>query len=188
MFLPYLDLTVTERTTYSLYKTNSPFGTSAAFAYDLTDLFLEGYQPDGLWLQQVEILDGMLSRSSLPAHQVLYRATSNESVTRYLNGTQLVYPAYMPTSTDSVSVQMHFGGLRTPALLVIECTQGTPALDMDMNPQHGNTLEKEILLPRSLSLNLIDITTITTRAEMAQHMGSFYASMYSSLKIYKFTT
>lgn len=188
MFLEYASLTVAEQATYSLYKTNAPFDSGFAFVYDLTDLYLSGGQPNGLWLQQVQLLDGMLSRSYLAQNKILYRATSEDMVIPYVKNNNFIYPGYMSTTNDSTAVHAHFGVRGTPALLIVDCTRGTSALNMDMNPDHGNTWEKEILLPRSLPLTLVDITTVTDSKEIALHMGAYFASIKSSLRLYKFTT
>jgi hypothetical protein len=188
MFLRYSDLTTAEEATYSLYKTNGPFEQSPAFAYSLTDFFLQKQILTGPWAQQVQLLDGMLSRSCLPQDQILYRAMSDAAVLPYLNGQDFSYPGFMSTTTDAFAVHSHFGVRGTPALLIIECSKGTPALDMEMNNQHGNKLEREILLPRNLPLQVESIEIITASSELYSHMGGYFSTRASALKLYKLST
>lgn len=172
---------------FHLYKANSPFDGQSCFTDYLNEQLALGQPLSHLWASKAEELDSLIWRSPIQETAMLYRATLDGYVNRFISGdSELIYPAFMSTSDDESSIQRHFS---TPhrnisaALLKIECPAGTPALDMEADTSFGGH-EREFLLPRNSIFEVISMYETTERHEMAQIMSSFYATSYSSLKVY----
>jgi hypothetical protein len=146
--------TLTAEKVFHHYKANSPFSGETCFADYLNQSLRDEIELGEPWIEAAFLLDNIIAKSYLQETTVLYRATIDAFVNRYLAGTELIYPAYMSTSTDVSSVGRHFAtafrGIPA-AFLKIECAAGLPALDMETEECFGGH-EHEILLPRRFEI------------------------------------
>jgi len=171
---------------FRLYKANAPFAGQQCFADYLNQCLRDGDPLAEPWLSARSSLDAMIAHSSLSQSTTLYRATIDAFVYPYRVGNEIMYPAYMSTTTDEGSLQRHFAcGFRDvpAALLKIECPPGLPALDMESDRAFGGH-EQEVLLPRGSRFEVLDISEETDRQVMAEIISPVYVGAYTLLKTY----
>ncbi len=116
----------------------------------------------------------------------VYRATIDPYVAPYIRDGELVYPAFMSTSTEELAVERHFSGPHrkaVAAILKIECPVLSCALDMEQNPAHGG-YEHELLLPRNSRFDVIKVSETSDSQAIAEVTGPYYAESFNVLKTY----
>ena len=181
------ELTSDEREVLDLYKGNSSHLGVLCFADYINECLRRGFPLDGPWDKVIRTFDSLFAKSALPDDTLLYRATVDDFVAPFVINHEFAYPAYMSTATDEYVVQRHFASAsrgRPAALLRILCPAGTPALDLEMNPDFCGH-EQEVLLPCRARFKVDRTQEIADRDEMASYMSAFYARNYSLLKIYE---
>jgi hypothetical protein len=171
---------------YGLYKANGPFEDQQCFADYLNQTLRNGIELSGPWVQAAEELDGLIAAAALDQPTLLHRATIDAYVAPFITGSELIYPAYMSTTTDVERLPRHFAnssrGL-VAALMNIECETGARALDMELRSSFGG-FERELLLPRRARFQITSEKLVSDRREMERIMSVVYAANYSALKVY----
>lgn len=184
---PLMEPPAYEHEAFRLYKANAPFAGEQCFADFLNGKLGRGDELIEPWASKAAELQQLILQSKLNESVCLYRATLDAFVARYVSNKELVYPAFMSTTNDETSIQRHFSspfrGI-SAAFLRIECPAGTPALNMESDPSFGGH-EREFLLPRNSQFEIADVTETSDQTFMARVMSPFYASGFSSLKIYE---
>ena len=182
----FAQLSPTEQEVFTLYKTNSPFASEECFADYVNQSLRDGSILPIEWQEKTFILDTIIDRASIDVAARFFRATVDLFVNPYISGNELIYPAYMSTTSEEHKVQRHYSSYfrDIAALLCINCPTGAIALDMETNTISSGD-EREFLLPINSKFNVLDIQEITDREEMNRRMSAFYAEDYSSLKVYE---
>lgn len=183
----YSQLSDSKKEVLNLYKANCDFAGEQFFADYLNQSLRERRHLPVEWEEKTLELDAVIGKSSLDHASRFYRATVDKFVAPYISEGYLIYPAYMSTAVDENIIQRHWSGnwKNIPAaLLCIECSAGTSALNLELNPSFGGH-EQEILLPRNSKFIVKKVEEVTDRNAMNKRMSEFYAKNYSSLIIYE---
>lgn len=175
-----------ERQILDLYKGNSPHLEVMCFADHINRSLRQANPLDGEWGNAVEVLDSLIASAEPTEECTLHRATVDDYVTPYLDGSIYTYPAFMSTSSEPNAVQRHFATRsreRPAAFLKINCPNGAKTLNMEINQAFGG-LEYEVLLPRNSRFLIESVCVVEDRNKMNQIMSPLYAKNYTELKIY----
>lgn len=177
---PNLDDVVT------LFKADSPFEGQQCFASFLNEQLGRGIPLSEPWERKAAELDMLIVESKLEHPKMVFRATIDPFISPHIRDTELIYPAFMSTSTVEEAIERHFSGPHRnaiAALLKIECPPQACAFDMEKNPAHGG-YEHELLLPRNARFDVVNVTETSDWQAIAAVTGPFYASSFRSLKTY----
>lgn len=170
----------------ALFKANAPNGGQPCFASYINEQLGQRRPLSAQWESKAAELDALIFNSKLQQPTTVYRATIAPYIAPHIHDGELVYPAFMSTSTEEMSVERHFSGPHrdaVAAILKIECPFLSCAFDMEQNPAHGG-YEHELLLPRNSRFDVVKVSEASDSQAIAEVTGPYYAKSFNLLKTY----
>ncbi|MFM0718230.1 ADP-ribosyltransferase [Paraburkholderia strydomiana] len=182
----FSSLSADQRRVYNLYKANGAHLGQQFFHDFIADKLRSGGPLPAPWEAEAKIMDSVIELGSSGGDLVLFRATFDDFVARFVENDIYRYPTYMSTSTDRSALERHWSGGagRTPVLLEINCRGGTHMIDGELNLGHGG-YEAEMILGRGSSFQILSQKNITEQAEIVAAMGTFYSRDVTLLRTYE---
>jgi hypothetical protein len=182
----FSSLSADQRRVYNLYKANGTYLDQQFFHDFIADELRSGRPLPAPWEAEAKIMDSVIELGTSDDDLVLFRATFDDFVARFVKNGIYRYPTYMSTSVDRSALERHWSGGagRTPVLLEINCRGGTHMIDGELNRGHGG-YEAEMILGRASSFQILSQKDITVQADIVAAMGTFYSQGVTLLRTYE---